>query len=197
MYPTHTACSERLASFLDAAIVRSINPATGATGYGCAKDLLGDHLDLTDLPTRAAVLTVLGAMGHPRPWMLGGMWSELTDEQAARCCVAMIEAVNRDVEPPICLMSDWASLGMGIPSPYDPRPSVGQMRFCRQHLAGDDGWGEYYLLPQRLASRSAPFGWSVSIGCQVYEGPEVGEDARERVNALLGVGGALLMGVDL
>lgn len=56
--------------------------------------------DCRHFATRAMMLDALAAHGHRLPWALGGIWSALTDEQAARVTAEAVRAVGADPKCP-------------------------------------------------------------------------------------------------
>lgn len=184
MLPTHAALPDVLAPLMKGATVATINPRTAANGHGLPL-LDGDHLDLLDLATRAEVLTALATLGHARPWMLGAIWSGLTDHQAARCCAAALQAVAEGREPPRTVLGQldqrWQSAGRRVPS----------MIWTRSTITGEQlAWG---IEAQPSTSGKTTF-WAWWLGTR-HETSKT--DPTQAAIAAAHEAGALLVGVDL
>jgi hypothetical protein len=184
MLPKHAALPDVLAPLMKDATVATINPRTASNGHGLPL-LCGDHLDLLDLATRAEVLTALATLGHARPWMLGAIWSGLTDHQAARCCAAALQAVAEGREPPRSVLDSavhgYVSAGRRVTS----------TTWTRRALAGASLLWTVEGQPS-ISGKTVWWSWMV--------GDQRGEAKTDPTQAAIDAAhaqGALLVGVDL
>jgi hypothetical protein len=102
----------RLGELPHAAAVLVVDRST-SSGHDFAVPRSGDVIDLLHAPTRVAVLLNVEALGvkmgqdWSRPWMLGAPWSPLDENQAARCVVAALQAIERGGAPPRGVLGAW------------------------------------------------------------------------------------------
>lgn len=183
LLPTYSLLPPDLTERLQGAPVATFNPATGAAGRGLPL-LDGDCLDLTDLATRAVILQALVNRGYGRTWMLGGCWSGLTNQQAARCCVATLTALSEGRPPPRTVLRAAARCHQGGGS--SPAET-----WIRDTLEGERlGWA----VSAQPSTPDKTKAWSWWVG---NRGGNAEADPTQAAVDAAHAQGALLVGVDL
>lgn len=103
-------------------------------------------LDLRHFATRAIVLQTLATHDHYYSWALGGIWSDLTDEQAGRIVAEIVRQVGADPKnPPEVLpfgvLSEWLEPEEGDKPPK--HITRGRALAWREVVIGNDDGGRY------------------------------------------------------
>lgn len=104
------------------------------------------ELDLRHFSTRAVVLQVLNTYGYCYPWALGGIWSDLSDEQAGRAVAEILRRIGSEPKRPVealpfGVLSEWME-----PEEGDKPPKSiyrGKALAWREVVIGNDDGGRY------------------------------------------------------
>lgn len=103
-------------------------------------------LDLRHFATRAVVLQVLSTYGYSYPWVLGEIWSDLTNEQAGRVAAEIVRRAGADPKNPsevlpFGVLSEWLEPEEGDKPPK--HITRGRALAWREVVIGNDDGGRY------------------------------------------------------